>query len=355
MNVRRTFRILRKDLAIGPRNPIMLFVIILPVIMTFVLQMVFGDLFIQNPKLAILDAGPSQISRLLEEREGIDVVPVESLSSLKQMLADNDVAAGLFLPTGFDSALQKGDQPLMEYYMSGESYALDRLVLTLTALDLIREVEGRSPVVAVEVVDYGTGDPIPMSTRLVPLVVLFAFIMAGLFVPASSVVDEREKRTVIAILSTPTKVGEFLSAKAMLGIILSFLMAIATLLLNKAFMQNQLVLVLVLFVSSFFWALMGLLIGLLSANSQTLFAIVKGSGVFLMGPAVFYLFPDWPQWIARVIPTFWAIDPLWQVLANQAPLRDLTGSLAVLGGMIIALIFLVRLLTKRMLAKLANS
>jgi len=355
MNARRIFRILSKDLAIGPRSPIMLFVIILPIIMTFVLQMVFGNLFIQNPKLAVLDEGPSQISRLLEKRDGIEIISADSLASLKLMVTNNDAAAGLVLPTGFDSALQKGDQPLMEYYISGESYALDRLVLTLTALDMIREVEGRSPVVAVEIVDYGSGDPIPMSTRLVPLVVLFAFIMAGLFVPASSVVDEREKRTVVAVLTTPAKVGEFLSAKAMLGIILSLLMAIVTLLLNKAFMQNQLVLVLVLFISSIFWALMGLLIGLLSANSQTLFAIVKGSGVFLVGPAVFYLFPEWPQWIARVVPTFWAIDPLWQVLANQASLRDLVGPLAVVVGIIIVLIFLVRILAKRMLAKLANS
>jgi ABC-2 type transport system permease protein len=355
MNVRIIARILRKDLAIGPRNPIMLFVIILPIIMTFVLQMVFGDLFIQNPKLALLDEGSSQISTLLEERVGIDVVYATSVSSLKQMLVDNDANAGLVLQPGFDLALQNGDQPLMEYYIGGESYAVDRLVLTLTALDLIREVQGNSPAIAVEVIDYGSGDSIPMSTRLVPLVVLFAFIMAGLFVPASSVVDEREKRTVIAVLSSPAKIGEFLSAKALLGMILSFLMAIVILILNKAFMQHQLVLVLVLFISSFFWALVGLLIGLLSANSQTLFAIVKGSGVFLVGPAVFYLFPEWPQWIARVVPTFWAIDPLWQVLANQAPLRDILGPLAVVVGMIFALIFLVRFLANRMLMKLANS
>ncbi len=107
-------------------------------------------------------------------------------------------------------------------------------------------------------------------------------------------------------------------------------------------------------VSAVFWSLLGLVVGLLAGNSQTLFAIVKGSGIFLAGPAIFYLFPDWPQWIAKVFPTFWAIDPLWRILADGATLMDILGSLVVVLGLIIGLILVVRLLAKRMLTKLAS-
>ena len=354
MNIRRIFRIVRKDVAVGPRSPLLLFVVLMPLIMTLVLQLVFGDLFVPQPSLAVLDQGVSQISRLIQEREGIEVVQAQDQVELKRMVADHEVDAGLVLSEGFDQALQAGTRPLLELYISGESYAVSRMVLSITALDIIREVEGRTPVVKVVVNDLGSNDPVPLATRLTPLVAMFAFIMAGLFVPASSIVDERERKTITAVLASPATIGEFLTAKSALGVLFSFVMAVATLAMNKALTSQVAALLLVLAVSAVFWSLLGLVVGLLAGNSQTLFAIVKGSGIFLAGPAIFYLFPDWPQWIAKVFPTFWAIDPLWRILADGATLMDILGSLAVVLGLILGLVLVVRLLAKRMLTKLAS-
>jgi len=36
---------------------------------------------------------------------------------------------------------------------------------------------------------------------------------------------------------------------------------------------------------------------------NTLFAIIKGLGIFLYAPAIVSLFPELPQWIAKVFPT----------------------------------------------------
>jgi ABC-2 type transport system permease protein len=354
MNTRRIFRIVRKDIAVGPRSPLLLFVVLMPLIMTLALQLVFGDLFAPRPSLAVLDQGVSKIGRLIEDRQGIEVVQAKDLAELKRMVADHEVDAGLVLADGFDQALREGRRPLLELYISGESYAVNRLVLSITTLDIIREVEGRTPPVRVVVNDLGSNDPIPIATRMTPLVAMFAFIMAGLFVPASSIVDERERKTITAVLTTPTSIGEFLCAKSALGVLFAFVMAVATLALNNALTGNLGALLLVLAVSAVFWSLLGLVVGLLAGNSQTLFAIVKGSGIFLAGPAIFYLFPDWPQWIAKVFPTFWAIDPLWRILADGATLTDILGSLVVVLGLIIGLILVVRLLAKRMLTKLAS-
>ena len=354
MNIRRIFRIVRKDIAVGPRSPLLLFVVLMPLVMTLVLQLVFGDLFVPRPSLALLDQGVSQISRLIAEREGIEIVEAQDLAELKRMVADHEVDAGLVLAEGFDQALREGRRPLLELYISGESYAVNRLVLSLTTLDILREVEGLTPVVKVVVNNFGSNDPIPLATRLTPLVAMFAFIMAGLFVPASSIVDERERKTITAVLTTPTSIGEFLCAKSTLGVLFAFVLAVATLAMNNALTGHLGALLLVLAVSAVFWSLLGLVVGLLAGNSQTLFAIVKGSGVFLAGPAIFYLFPDWPQWIAKVFPTFWAIDPLWRILADGATLTDILGSLVVVLGLIVGLILVVRLLAKRMLTKLAS-
>ncbi len=98
MNIRRIFRIVRKDVAVGPRSPLLLFVVLMPLIMTLVLQLVFGDLFVPQPSLAVLDQGVSQISRLIQEREGIEVVQAQDQVELKRMVADHEVDAGLVCP-----------------------------------------------------------------------------------------------------------------------------------------------------------------------------------------------------------------------------------------------------------------
>ena len=244
--------------------------------------------------------------------------------------------------------------PTLQLYIGGESYAINRLILAVTTIDLIREVEGRSPPVSVDLVDLGSGDPIPLSVRFVPVIAMYAFIIAGLFVPASSLAEERERRTIVAMLASPARMSEILVAKGLLGVGLTFLMTIVTLALNDALGPDYWAMLGVLAVTAVFWSMLGLLVGLAAKNSQTMFAIVKGSGAFLLAPVVFYLFPDWPQWIARVFPTYWAIDPVWRIIADDASLRDVAGSLAIVAAITIALIPLVAALGRRLHAQLAG-
>ena len=355
MSIRNFWTIFKKDVAVGPRSPFVLFAILLPIALTIVLQMVFGDLFAQKPRFALVDQGSSQISVLIQDIDGINVTMLSDPEELKQQVQSHDFDAGLILQPGFDQALKGGEKPVMQFYISGESYAIDRLILSVTAIDLIRTVEGSSPPVEVELVSHGRGEALPISMRLVPIIAMYAFIIAGLFVPASSLVEERERKTIQAVLVSPAKLSDLLAAKAVLGIVLTIIMTVVTLLLNGAFTHNQLDMIVVLIVAAIFWSMLGLVVGLLASNSQILFAIVKGSGALLFAPVIFYLFPDWPQWIAKMFPTFWAIDPVWQILANHATLADIILPLMVTAGMSIVLIPIVAKLGRRMLVQLASS
>ncbi len=347
-------RIFRKDAALGPRSPFVLVAITIPIAMTLVIQLVFGDLIEAKPRLALVDEGNSEITRAIGEIDGIVSTVLDDVDTLRRRVEAHDFDGGLVLPAGFDRAVRAGERPPLQIYISGESYAIDRMVLAVTAIDLIRDIEGRTAPVAVDVVDLGTGDPISLSTRLVPLIAMYAFIMAGLFVPASSLVEERERHTLHALLSTPATLPDVLAAKAVLGIVLTFIMTAITLALNRALGPDYGSMLGVLAITSVFWALLGLVVGLLARSSQALFAIVKGAGLFLFAPVVFYIFPDWPQWIARIIPTFWAIDPLWRIIAEGASLVDVAGSLAIVAGMCVLLLFVILRLSRRMLATMGS-
>ncbi|MBK8463915.1 MAG: hypothetical protein IPL36_13145 [Nigerium sp.] len=92
--------------------------------------------------------------------------------------------------------------PTLKFWIGGESHAANRIILTVAAIDLVRQIEGGQAPVVVEVVSYGA-EGLPISTRLIPLIVFFALVMAGIFLPASSLVEEKEQGTLTALLVTP--------------------------------------------------------------------------------------------------------------------------------------------------------
>ncbi len=347
MNLRIAWRILLKDLRLGPRSPILLWAIIFPVVGTLLVQLVFGSLFAPQPRLGIVDEGGSQVAAAMAEVEGIEITLVESEDGLTQLVKTNDLDAGLVLPAGFDEQVQAGEQPPLQFFVGGESLASNRLILAVTTLDAVRSVEGSTP--PVDVVIVSTGDPLlPMSSRMMPLLVLFALLIAGVFVPAFSIVGERESGTMTAMLVSPARGVDVLAAKAVMGMVLGMLMALVTLWLNDALGGQPLALLLAIGVASVMLAEVGLLFGSSARDAKTLFALMKSVNILLFAPVIFYIFPDWPQWIAQVFPTYYIINPIFEVAVRDATLTDIAWQLVVAVVISLALVPLVVVMSRRM-------
>lgn len=347
MNIRRVLSILKKDVQVGPRSPLVLFALVLPVALTVVLQLVFGSVFNAPPDLAYVDHGSPQMIQQLLESEAVALHELDDEAELREGVGSGTFDGGLILQEDFDEQLGSGERPQLQLFISGESYAVDRLVVSVSTIDAVRAITGNESPLTIETVDLGTDDHVSLATRFVPVVAMYAFLLAGLFVPASSIVDERERGTLTAVTVTPASLSDLLAAKLLFGMVLTIIMTLVTLGMNNAFGSDPTAMVLVIILTSVFWSLLGLIVGLLSKNSQTLFAVVKGSGALLMAPVVFYLFPDWPQWIASLFPTYWAIDPLWQIMANDAGFTDVRTSVVIVLGMSAVLSLIVAVLGRR--------
>lgn len=348
MSIRRMLKILLKDLRLGPRSPIFLWALIYPAVITLIVQVVFGNLFESRPRMAIVDQGRSEISSLMSNLKDIEVTLLESVPELKRRVEGNDFDAGLVLKDGFDTAMRSGQKPLLEFYIGGESLASDRIVLAVTTLDVVRQVEGKVPPVEVEVNVLGEAQALSLSIRLLPMMILFALLIAGMFVTAFSLVDEREKKTLDAVLVTPAKLSEILTAKAGLGFILAVLMAYITLLLNGAQGSQPQALLLALIIASLMSAEFGLIYGTVAKDSRTLFTLMKTLNVFLLAPVIFYIFPDWPQWIAQIFPTYWLINPIFEIAVKNASLADVGFELGIATGICVLLVVPVVALKQRM-------
>jgi ABC-2 type transport system permease protein len=285
--------------------------------------------------------------------DGIELTLIDDVEELKAQVEANDLDAGLVLEAGFDDAVRNGEKPTLEFYIGGESYASNRIILSVTTIDLVRELEGSDAPVTVNVVSFGDAG-LPVSVRLVPVVVFYALVIAGLFVPGSNLVEEKEQGTLMAMLVTPVKTAEVLVAKWLLGVILATILAVVTLLLNSAVGPNWFHVALVVLVAAMLSAMLGVVAGVFAKDSAIMFGIVKGTGIFLFAPALFYIFPEWPQWIAKIFPLYWIINPIWQVSVMGESIATVWGEIAVALAITAALGALAWWLAKRMQAQMAG-
>ncbi len=354
MSLTRTFKVLGKEFRLGPRSPVFLWVLFLPVLFTLVIQVTFGSLFDPQPRLGIVDQGSSTITTAVQGIEGIDLTLLDNADDLKAQVEADNLDAGLVLPAGFDDQVRSGARPPLEFYVGGESLASNRIILAVTTVDLVREIEGATPPVDISVVALGD-EGLPIAVRMVPFIMMYALVVAAVFLPAFSIADEREKGTLNALIVTPVKLSEVITAKGFLGVILALAMTIFTLFLNNALGGDPVALLVVLLFGSILCVEIGLIFGTVSKDSTAVFALIKGTGILLIGPTAFYIWPDWPQWIGKLFPTYWVINPIFEVSLNNAGLGDVWVELLVAAGVIVLLGVAVVALTRRLGRQLATA
>ncbi len=329
MNLRRTWYVFAREVRLSPRSPLVFFAIAMPLIMTFLISSVFGSLFDGNPRLGIVDAGTSEVTAAALQLDGVDAVVVSDAETLTARVEANDFDAGLVIPASFDSDLAAGNQPDLAFYVSGSSLASNRIILSITTIDLVRDVSGAEPPVTVIVTPVGDEDFVPIGDRLLPTMVFYAVMIAALFLPAASLVDEREKRTLDAVLVTPTRMSEVLLGKGAFAVILAVLMGLATLALNNAFAGQFLAMALILFVGSVMMSLVGMALGLWARDITTMYTAVKAGGIFIFLPVIFVLFPGLPQWIPKLIPTYYFLQPIYDIAVGGQSFGDVLPELLI--------------------------
>ena len=347
------WHVLRKDLGVGPRSPIFLYAIVLPVILTLLIRVVFGSLFDPVPRLGIVDEGESQVVQNVRDVEGIQVTFPETAAALKTLVENNDLDGGLVLPAGFDGALQAGQMPNVQFFFGGQSLASNRVVLGVTMVDLIRQVAGSPAPIDVETITVGEGDTVPIVSRLLPLIVLMAVLIAGALTPATSLVEEKEKRTLTALLVTPTRLSDVLIGKGALGFILAMATGVVTLALNGALGANPAALLLVLVLATLMAAEVGLILGSFAKDTKALYTIWKSGAIVLVAPVVFFIWPNLPQWIAKLFPTYYFLSPLFEIAIRGAGLVDVWLELTIGFAVCAVLLPGVYTLARRMEATLA--
>lgn len=347
MSLRRVGVLLGKELFQGPKNFIFVWAIVAPVAISFVVSLIFGTLFAEQPRLGVVDECDSQLVVMARETTAVVVRDYGSVTELRRAVESGSVDMGIVLPADFDVSVRQGEETTLTAFIWGESPARSRTILGVTLVNLVREIAGQEPPLEVEGITLGDEVSVPWNERLLPFIVLMAVFLGGMFLPATSIINEKEKRTLTALLVTPTTPEEVFLTKGVAGIGLSLFSGVVILVLNQAFGAQPLLLVLVLALGAVMAAGLGLLMGAALKDVTTLFAIWKLGGILLFGPAFIYMFPQIPEWIGRLFLTYYILQPVIEISQRGGGWEAIATNLIILVGLDLLLVIAVALSLRR--------
>ena len=351
MNIRRVFILLGKELRHGSRNFIFVFAVVIPIVLTLVISLLFGTIFSGKPKLGINDQGNSQLASLLVDTDALLTSEYSTEDNLRSAVESGGVDFGIVIPQEFDSTLLNDEQAELNAYLWGESLLKNRAAIATTLVVVVREMIGQEVPVEILTTSLGDGDDIPWEKRLFPFIVFMAIFMGGSMVPATSLVDEKQKRTIKALVITPTTYGDVYISKGAFGFLVSIFVAILVLFLNRAFGNQPFLLSGVLALSAVMAAALGVLLGAFIKDINTLFAVIKGMGLLLYAPLFIYIFPTIPEWVGRIFPTYYMIGPIMDISQRDASWSQVAADIYILIGLIALLIVILGWVARRESAK----
>jgi ABC-2 type transport system permease protein len=337
----RISTLLSRDLRLSPRSPIVLLAVVMPILITLVVRTVFGGLLEAPPSLTIVAPTESAVTQAAEEVDGVDISFWDTPSAAVDAVSTGESSAALILPDNIDAELQTGDPIEVRYIVAGDTLAVDRAVLAATVTDILQTASGQDPVVTVNVEIVGDEDFIPLADRMLPLLVIYAIMIAGLFVPAASLMDERTKGTLDAVLQTPATMGEVLASKGLFAGALAMALGMVTLAINTAFAGQFVGLTLALLAGTVMLVLLGLLLGMWTKDMTALYTWIKAGGILIVLPALVIMFPGIPQWIGQITPTYYFLAPVFDLSVGGSTLADVWPDLAIATLISLALIPIV--------------
>lgn len=347
MNPKLTGILIKNEFKQGAKGFFLIWAIVAPVAISFLVSSIFGTLFTEEAKLGILDEGSSQIVANIQSSEALVTKEYENVEDLRAAAENGAVDMGIVIPSGFDASVKGGQITTLDAYIWGESFAKNRAIIPTTIANAVRDFAGQEVPVDITSVPLGDAESVPWADRLLPLIVFMSVFLGGMMLPASSIINEKQKRTLQAVRVTPASTTDILISKGTVGLAIAVLMGVVILVINSAFSNQPLLLVGLLALGAVMAVEIGLLLGIRVKDINTLFATIKLFGLLIYAPAFIYMFPDIPQWIGKIFPTYYVVDPIMEISQRGGSWSDISLNVLILAALNIALAFVVAIMAKK--------
>lgn len=347
MSIRRIGVLLKKELRYGFKSYFLIFAIVAPLIFTIFMNLLFGSLFSGKPKLGVVNQGYSQIVEFLKKMESINLKEYSSERELKDAVETGARDVGIVIQEDFDSMIKRGELTKLTVYVWGESLLKNRAIVSSALSYQIRDISGKKAPVEITPVSLGDVKNIPLKDRFLPLIVLMAVFISGFAIPSASLVDEKQKRTIGAVMSTPATQGDIFISKGLMGIMVSIIMGILILILNHAFNAQLGLIILILFLGAIMACCFGLIVGAFVKDTASLFSAIKGLGLIVYGPGIIKIFPQIPEWVGKLFPTYYVMNPIMELTREGGGWSTVNFDVFILIGIIAVFVAMVGVIVNK--------
>jgi len=258
------------------------------------------------PAVLVYDEAESQLSAALWESPALEYYGYSSKTEMLDYLSNGEVPElGVVIPAGFDAAVAAGNPPQLQ------GYALD-LFDDTEVLALKRSMEDEF--------GYLLDVPVSISVERIPLQVessgltvmpalgfVFVSLIVGMLVIPHMMIEERESKTIDALMISPAGSTHIILAKALTGLIYTLIVLSIALAFNWALIEHAWLFLLAGCLGALFSISFGILLGLGIQTRQQLILWAWVALIPLMLPVFFTLmddlFPEWLILVSRWMPT----------------------------------------------------
>ena len=355
MNLGAIAAITRKDVIDAIRNRYLLTALFTPFAVALLFRLLLPGVN-DNKVLTIVvhDSGNSAMTAELRKIPQIKVADAPSAEATESEVKKRKAIGGLVLPANFDSDATAGKQPELTVYINNKKTVFEQAALRRLLDQQVRAlVKQPEPARLVWIdVDKDTSEQnrqgLNLDQMMLPLLLILTLGMIGAMVLPLLLVEEKEKRTLDFLLSSPASLKEIVAGKALTGVTYTILIAGLLLFLNRQFVGNWLWMTLSILLGMVFVVGVGLFMGSLLNNTMQVNTWAGTVLIVLMAPSFpSFGFPAAVETAMRFVPTYYLTKALELSLAENAT-ANIWGHLAVvLGCTIVAFIAAVWALRRR--------
>lgn len=320
MNIKKVFILLTKEVKLSSKRFIFIWAIITPFFMSILISLIFGSIFLRTPELGIYLEGESEIKSIMYEVKGVITKEYKSVDQLKNSVKNGIVDVGIIIPKDFDENLKNNKEVLLRSYIFGESYARNRAIIVVTLGNIIREIAKKEINLNIETETVGE-TIMPWRLRVYPLIVMVAIFFGGMFIPSTSIIDEKRKKTLDALKVSGIHLYEIIASKWIFGFIVSLSITIIIFIINNIFIINPTMLIIFTLLGAVMANFIGTILGIYLNDFATLLSFWKIGGIVLFFPVVGYLFPKIPEILSKFFPTYYIIKPILEIIERGVVLN----------------------------------
>jgi ABC-2 type transport system permease protein len=339
MNLSVISAITRKDVVDAIRHRYLLTALVTPLFVALMFRVMLpGDDNRKALTVVVHAAASSGLVAELRNTPQVTIVDAASADATASEVQKRKAVGGLVVPANFDTDLAAGKQPELTVYLNNQKNLFDQAAFRRLVNQMVRSLAKQpEPANLVWVdVDKKANDPFRDATSMeqmfLPMLLILTFGMTGAFVVPLLIVEEKEKRTLDFLLSSPASLNDIIAGKAFTGVVYTLLIAGVLMGINRQHVRNWPLTVLTLVLGLLFVVGVGLVVGSLLKNTMQVNTWASFVLIVLLAPS----FPSigitaWFDKAMRVIPTYYLSESLRLSMAGTVT-SQLWINLAVLLG-----------------------